>query len=233
MNTQTHKTPQPAPTMNSETRKNPETPDMTTTSDSEDRDALVHRYVEDNQGLVRMVARRLSYQYGEEFDPETREDLYNECLQNGVFGLRRAAELYDATRGSFSNYACRWIFKRAKEAADAWMEDRRHTSLDAPMGEEDSSTMGDMVADERAEVPSDLVDRMQRVEAVRTLLNDLPARDRAMVEMHYGLHDGHPAPFAEIGVAFNVSTQRAERIVKRALERMRAGARGRGIDPAA
>lgn len=199
---------------------------------SGDHDATVLRYVENNQGLVRLVARRLSYQYGADLDPETREDLYNECLQNGFFGLRRAAERYDATRGSFSNYACRWILKRAKEAADAWAEARRHASLDAPVGDEGDATVGDLVADEGAEDPSDLVDRRQRVEFMRELLDELPARDRAMVEMHYGFH-GRPAPFSEIGAAHNVSPQRAERIVKRAIARLQKLARGRDFDPAA
>ena len=135
MNTQTPRTPM-----------RPTTIPTNATPVSGDHDATVLRYVEENQGLVRLVARRLSYQYGEDLDPETREDLYNECLQNGVFGLHRAAELYDAARGSFSNYACRWIFKRAKEAAEAWAETRRHASLDAPVGDEDDTTVGDLVS---------------------------------------------------------------------------------------
>ena len=220
--------------MNNPTIKTIETPDMpTSTPVSEDRDLVIRQYVADNLGLVRKEANRLVCLYGAGEDPETRKDLYNECLQNGILGLRRAAERFDESRGKkFSTYAMWWISKRAKQAADAWAEDRRHASLDAPTGEGDDATVGDFVMDEDAEDPSAAVNRLQRVEVMRELLDELPARDRTMVEMHYGFH-GRPAPFAEIGEAHNVSPQRAERIVKRALARLRALACGRDFDPAA
>lgn len=225
MNTQTLKT---APTMTLETL------DMTTSSPvSDERDAVVRQYVADNIGLVRKEANRLACLYGAGEDPETRTDLYNDCLQNGVLGLHRAAERFDESRGKkFSTYAMWWISKRAKQAADAWAADRRHVSLDAPTGEEDDASPVDFVMDEGAEDPSEAADRLMRVEVLRDLLDELPARDRSMVEMHYGFH-GHPAPFSEIGAAHNVTPQRAERIVKRALARLRELARGRDFDPAA
>ena len=224
----------PAQNPTNETIKTIETPDMDTSSPvSDERDTIIRQYVAGNLGLVRKEANRLACLYGAGEDPETRNDLYNDCLQNGVLGLHRAAELFDESRGKkFSTYAMWWISKLAKEAANAWAEDRRHASLDAPTGEEDDATVGDFVMDEGAEDPSEATDRLLRVEVLRELLDELPARDRAMVEMHYGFH-GRPAPFSEIGAAHNVSPQRAERIIKRAIARLRELARERDFDPAA
>jgi len=52
----------------------------------------------------------------------------------------------------------------------------------------------------------------------------LPARDRAMVEMRFGIATGVPATLREVGKAFGVSTTRADKVINRALLRLRAAA---------
>ena len=192
---------------------------------AEEREALIRRLVADNLGLVRLEARRAVLRYAAGLDRETGLDLYEECFQEGVLGLRRAAELFDGAKGTkFSTYAHFWIFKKANEAARTWAEDLGHLSLDMPAGEDDDATLGSFVADEASPDPSDATERRLRAGFARDLLAALPARDRAMVEMYFGFLGDGPATFADVGAAFAVSTQRAARIVDRALRRLRAAA---------
>jgi RNA polymerase sigma factor (sigma-70 family) len=56
--------------------------------------------VEQNMGLVRMVVRRM----------RVPEGLVDDALQDGVFGLARAVQKYDAASGyAFSTYATAWV----------------------------------------------------------------------------------------------------------------------------
>jgi len=48
--------------------------------------------------------------------------------------------------------------------------------------------------------------------------------DRAMVEMRFGIATGVPATLREVGKAFGVSTTRADKVIGRALLRLRAAA---------
>ena len=185
----------------------------------------VRRLVADNLNLVYKEAWRTAGAWaGGETEAERRA-LAGELSQEGVRGLRRAAEKFDPARGcAFSTYAVPWIRKRTGEAAAAWSAARAASTLDAPLGEDGSASLADMIPDENAESPAEAADRSMARDYARALLAGLPGRDRAMVEMHFGFRGGRSATFAEIGAAFGVSAQRAARVVERALRRMRAAA---------
>ena len=72
--------------------------------------------------------------------------------------------------------------------------------------------------------PSEAADAGLRREYVHRLLATLPERDRAMVEMRFGIATGVPATLCEVGKAFGVSTARADKVVNRALRLLRAAA---------
>ena len=112
----------------------------------------------------------------------------------------------------------------AGEAVRKWRDSVDTMSLDVPFRDGEDASLVDLVADEAAADPAEKADRALRLDWVRALLGGLPERDRAMVEMHYGIRGGREATFAEIGAAFRVSAQRAARIVDRALRRLRAAA---------
>ena len=191
---------------------------------SRDEEA-VRRLVADNLNLVRKEARRQAAKWAGDEPAGVQEDLYLDLVQAGVGGLRRAAEKFLPELGNkFSTYAMPWIRKTVGEEAGDWREVYTHASLDAPVGEEGEDTVSDFVPDEGAADPSEAADVGFRREYARRLLATLPGRDRAMVEMRFGFDTGVPATLREVGETFGVSTARADKVIGRALLRLRAAA---------
>ena len=173
------------------------------TNDNEGRDEdAVRRLVAENLNLVRKEAWRMARARACGETAAEQAALAGELAQAGVLGLRRAAEKFDPGLGyALSTYAMPWIRKTEGAAADEWSRMRTGLSLDAPAGEDGEATLGDFVPDGEAEDPSEAADRALSRDYARALLDGRPERDRAMVEMHFGLRGGDPAPFAEIGAA--------------------------------
>ena len=191
---------------------------------SRDEEA-VRRLVADNLNLVRAEAHRQATKWAGEEPAGVKEELYRDMVQAGMDGLRRAAEKFRPELGyKFSTYAMPWIRKTVGEEAGKWRETYTHISLDAPVGEEGDATVSDFVPDEGAADPSEAADLSSLREYARRLLATLPARDRAMVEMRFGIATGVPATLREVGKAFGVSTTRADKVIGRALLRLRAAA---------
>ena len=191
---------------------------------SRDEEA-VRRLVADNLNLVRKEARRQAAKWAGDEPAGVQEELCRDLVQAGVAGLRRAAEKFRPELGNkFSTYAMPWIRKTVGEAAREWRETYTHISLDAPVGEDGEATGHDLYADEGAADPSEAADAESLREYARRLLATLPERDRAMVEMRFGIATGVPATLREVGKAFGVSTTRADKVINRALLRLRAAA---------
>ena len=191
---------------------------------SRDEEA-VRRLVADNLNLVRKEARRQAAKWAGEEPAGVEDELYRDLVQAGVSGLRRAADGFRPELGyKFSTYAMPWIRKTVGKEAGKWRETYTHISLDAPVGEEGEATGHDLYADEGAADPSEAADLSSLREYARRLLATLPERDRAMVEMRFGIATGVPATLREVGKAFGVSTTRADKVIGRALLRLRAAA---------
>ena len=185
----------------------------------------VRRLVADNLNLVRKEARRQAAKWAGDEPAGVREELFRDLVQAGVAGLQRAADGFRPELGyRFSTYAMPWIRKTVGEEARAWHEAYTHASLDAPAGEDGEATKRDLVPDELSADPSEEADRSMRREYAHRLLATLPERDRAMVEMRFGFVTGVPATLREVGKAFGVSTTRADKVINRALLRLRAAA---------
>jgi RNA polymerase primary sigma factor len=94
-------------------------------------------------------------------------------------------------------------------------------SLEKPIGEEEDSELGDLVADETTETPFETTsDTLQR-EDVQRALEVLPRRDREVLELRYGL-DGHqPLTLEEVGDAFGVTRERIRQIENNTLKRLK------------
>lgn len=198
---------------------------MSTTDDtvaSRDEESVL-RLVEANMNLVRKEARRQAGKWAGNEPSDVREELFRELVQAGVPGLHRAAEKFRPELGNrFSTYAMFWIRRDIGEEARGWREAYTHVSLDAPVGEEGEATGRDLRADEGAPDPAEAADAVSRCEYAHRLLATLPERDRAMVEMRFGIATGVPATLREVGKAFGVSTTRADKVINRALLRLRA-----------
>jgi len=96
-------------------------------------------------------------------------------------------------------------------------------SLESPVGEnEDDRTMlADFIADEK--IPQPDVEVNQRIirDQLRALLENLPAKERAIIEMRNGLKDGIYHTLEDVGKLFGVTRERIRQIEAKAIEKMR------------
>jgi RNA polymerase primary sigma factor len=94
-------------------------------------------------------------------------------------------------------------------------------SLEAPVGEEDDSRLGDFIEDVDADQPMQAAVRSLLNAYIGELLDELGPREREVIEMRYGLKDGQPRTLEEVGKAFNVTRERIRQIETRTLARLR------------
>ncbi|HEY7582436.1 MAG TPA: sigma-70 family RNA polymerase sigma factor [Acidimicrobiia bacterium] len=93
-------------------------------------------------------------------------------------------------------------------------------SLFEPMGE-DNATIGDFIEDKEATAPFEWVVSRMNQEDLRHVLGRLNERERAVIEMRYGLGPDEPKTLDEVGRHFNVTRERIRQIETKALAKMR------------
>jgi RNA polymerase primary sigma factor len=103
-------------------------------------------------------------------------------------------------------------------------------SLEQPLGDDETLTLVDVLADPRAEGAYDDVVSEAAAPQLGALLRALSEREREVVERRHGLGDRDEESLAEIGRRLGVSRERARQIEARALAKMRLP-QGRGTPP--
>jgi RNA polymerase primary sigma factor len=96
---------------------------------------------------------------------------------------------------------------------------RTVTSLDRPLGEGDESAFGDLLPAE-GPAPEDIVHVSLREEMLRRALDELPDRERKVVQLRYGIDGGEPTPLREIGRQLGITPERVRQIESKALGRL-------------
>jgi RNA polymerase primary sigma factor len=96
---------------------------------------------------------------------------------------------------------------------------RTVTSLDRPLGEGEDAAFGDLLP-ASGPGPEDLVHVSLSEETLRRALEELPDRERTVVEMRYGIAGGDPTPLREIGRQLGITPERVRQIESRALGRL-------------
>jgi RNA polymerase primary sigma factor len=102
-------------------------------------------------------------------------------------------------------------------------------SLDSPVGNEDSSQLGDFIEDEDAPEPMDAAAREMLRESVKNALAVLSDREREVLELRFGLMDGKDHTLEEVGQYFNVTRERIRQIEAKALRKLRHPTRSRHL----
>lgn len=95
------------------------------------------------------------------------------------------------------------------------------TSLDAPIGEEDGSEFGDIIGDDKARTPYDLINDAQLKNEMETLLERLDHREREILMLRYGLRDRNVETLEDIGARFNITRERVRQIQNAAIAKLR------------
>ena len=97
---------------------------------------------------------------------------------------------------------------------------RAPISLEKPVGDEEGSEFGELIADQRSESPYDLAMVAITHTALYEALDSLGYRERRIIELRYGLDGQHPGSLDEIGRRFNVTRERIRQIEKHALHKL-------------
>ena len=93
-------------------------------------------------------------------------------------------------------------------------------SLEKPVGDEEQTEFGQLIADEQAESPYQRAVETLTNEALRDALENLSYRERRVIELRYGLGDQEPRTLDEVGRTFNVTRERIRQIEHRSLKKL-------------
>jgi len=94
-------------------------------------------------------------------------------------------------------------------------------SLEMPVGSEDSGELGDFIEDETVLGPVDATSSQLLKEQLYSILESLNERERAVLEMRFGLKNGESHTLEEVGKAFGVTRERVRQIESKALRKLR------------
>jgi RNA polymerase primary sigma factor len=93
-------------------------------------------------------------------------------------------------------------------------------SLQSPIGEEDSD-LGDFIEDADAVVPMEAAAFMMLQDQLEQVLDNLTIREQRIIQLRFGLTDGHPRTLEEVGREFGVTRERIRQIESKTLAKLR------------
>ncbi|HLF73200.1 MAG TPA: sigma-70 family RNA polymerase sigma factor [Anaerolineales bacterium] len=102
-------------------------------------------------------------------------------------------------------------------------------SIDGPVGDEESGSLGDFIPDEDAPSPMDAAARQMLREQVQSALTSLSEREREVLELRFGLKDGKDHTLEEVSRYFDVTRERIRQIEAKALRKLRHPSRSRQL----
>ena len=102
-------------------------------------------------------------------------------------------------------------------------------SLETPIGEEEDSHLGDFIPDDDAPAPADAAAMLLLKEQLNEVLGTLQKREAKVLELRFGLADGHPHTLEEVGKEFNVTRERIRQIEAKALRKLRHPSRSKRL----
>ena len=173
------------------------------------------KIIRHNLRLVAHVAKKYYAQ------PSDQEDL----ISIGTIGLMKAVDTFDTTRKArFATYASRCI---ENELRMHFRRERRNgvvVSLQETLeaGKEDSAlTLSDVLQD--GFCMEDACERQDEARRLRRLIEGLPARERKLILLRYGLAGQPPLTQLETAQLLQISRSYVSRLETHALEQLRKG----------
>ncbi|OGX06055.1 MAG: RNA polymerase sigma factor RpoD [Omnitrophica WOR_2 bacterium GWA2_47_8] len=102
-------------------------------------------------------------------------------------------------------------------------------SLQTPIGDEGDTHFGDFIEDRKAISPASATLHSMLKEEISGVLQTLDERERKILELRFGIHDGTTRTLEEVGSEFNVTRERVRQIESKALRKLRHPTRSRRI----
>ncbi len=101
-------------------------------------------------------------------------------------------------------------------------------SLEAPVGEEEDSRLGDFIQDASAS-PTDQATQALLKDHIREMLETLSPREAKVLEYRFGLEDGKQRTLEEVGREFGVTRERIRQIEAKAIRKLRHPTRAKKL----
>ncbi|HNV23917.1 MAG TPA: sigma-70 family RNA polymerase sigma factor, partial [Candidatus Omnitrophota bacterium] len=102
-------------------------------------------------------------------------------------------------------------------------------SLQTPIGDEGDTHFGDFIEDKKAVSPANATLQSMLKDEIGSILNTLEDRERRILELRFGIHDGTTRTLEEVGTEFNVTRERVRQIESKALRKLRHPTRSRRV----
>jgi len=94
-------------------------------------------------------------------------------------------------------------------------------SLERPIGDDEDDTLGDFIEDPHSPSPTKETFRMFLREQLNRALDQLDEREREILQLRYGLEDGHPRTLKDVALKFNITRERIRQIEIKAIEKLK------------
>ncbi|MBV9229128.1 MAG: sigma-70 family RNA polymerase sigma factor [Chloroflexi bacterium] len=102
-------------------------------------------------------------------------------------------------------------------------------SLDAPMADDEEYHLADMLEDSSMSLPVDQISQQMQRDYIEQAMTVLNPRERTIIEMRYGLKDGHSLSLDEVSCVFHLTRERIRQIEVKALRKLRYPERYEGL----
>ena len=102
-------------------------------------------------------------------------------------------------------------------------------SLQMPIGDEGDTHFGDFIQDKKAVSPANATVRSMLKEEIGSALGTLTEREKKILVMRFGIHDGSARTLEEVGNVFKVTRERVRQIEAKALKKLRHPTRSRRL----
>jgi RNA polymerase primary sigma factor len=109
----------------------------------------------------------------------------------------------------------------AEETRSLRVVARHPVSLHEPLGGDGERALGDFLDDPSAASPGQMVDQHLLRERISEVLRSLTPREREVIELRFGLRDGHPRTLDEVAKCYGITRERIRQIEARGLIKLR------------
>ena len=90
-----------------------------------------------------------------------------------------------------------------------------------PIGDEDSSQLGDFIEDKNIETPVEITNRNILREELIKSMSFLTEREQMILKLRFGFDDGRPRTLEEVGKVYSVTRERIRQIEEKALKKLK------------
>jgi RNA polymerase primary sigma factor len=95
-------------------------------------------------------------------------------------------------------------------------------SLEQPLGNDGEGHVSELLADDVSDTPMEIAAQRMLQQDLSRALMELPERERAILQLRYGLADGRRRTLEEVGVTFGITRERTRQIEAEALRHLRS-----------